>query len=462
MQKTLRRRWPFFIVLLVFISLVVLTEGLLHFYKEEQMFLLREKVTAEANKVKTALTSEINSSLNLVLGMVGYLNIVDEITDEDFQKIAKVIVRESGIIRNIALAPANVISYIYPLKGNENALGLDYMKNEEQKDAVLRAINSGSTIIAGPVNLVQGGIGFIARVPIYKGAGKSDYWGIASIVVDSIKLYDKSRILHRWHWIEYALKGKDSKGVDGEQFFGKKSIFEKSPVTVRVELSEGSWILAAAPKHGWNNVKPGNILLYRLIGYSIALILSFLLLNQFASHRKLALYAHIDSLTGIANRRSFHFVSEKIMLREKREKGDLYFIYFDLDGFKSVNDNYGHKTGDAVLAETARRIQRSTRKSAIFARMGGDEFIFVPLSIEERKGVVMLSEKIISEVCKPFIHEGREINIGCSIGISVYPHDGESVDQLVKCADQAMYSSKNKHTNSITFYNEIETVYFHG
>ena len=462
MQKTLRRRWPFFIVLLVFISLVVLTEGLLHFYKEEQMFLLREKVTAEANKVKTALTSEINSSLNLVLGMVGYLNIVDEITDEDFQKIAKVIVRESGIIRNIALAPANVISYIYPLRGNEKALGLDYMKNEEQKDAVLRAINTGKTIIAGPVNLVQGGRGFIARVPIYKGAHKSDYWGVASIVVDSIKLYDKSRILHSWHWIEYALKGKDSKGVDGEQFFGNKSIFEKKPATVRVELPEGSWILAAAPKNGWNNIKPGNILLCRLIGYSIALMLSFFLLNQFASHRKLALYAHVDSLTGIANRRSFHFVSEKIMLREKREKGDLYFIYFDLDGFKSVNDNYGHKTGDAVLAETARRIQRSTRESDIFARMGGDEFIFVPLSIEERKGAVLLSEKIISEITAPFIYEGREIKIGCSIGISVYPHDGESVDQLVKYADQAMYSSKNKHINSITFYNEIETVYFHG
>ncbi len=161
---------------------------------------------------------------------------------------------------------------MYPIKGNEQAIGLDYMKNEKQKGAVIKAIKTGKTVIAGPVELIQGGRGFIARIPVYKGKNKTDYWGLASIVVDEIKLYDQIRILHSWHWLKYALKGKDAKGMDGEIFFGDKSIFENNPVIFNIFLPEGSWVLAAYPKQGWNNVKLSNIIYFRTAGYSIALI----------------------------------------------------------------------------------------------------------------------------------------------------------------------------------------------
>ncbi len=458
MKETILKKRHIAVILLVVVFISALTESFIIFYKQNQYNLLRERVTIEANKVQTAINNEINSSLNLVLGLIAYINVIENIDTDSFNRIAEVILRESGIIRNIGLAPDNVISYMYPIKGNEKAIGLDYMKNEIQKDAVIKAIKTGNAVIAGPVDLVQGGSGFIARVPVYKGKNKSEYWGIASIVVDEIKLYSRIKILDSWQWIKYGIKGKDARGIDGEQFFGDESVFDRNPVVFEITLPEGSWTLAAVPKSGWDNVGLKPLIYIRITGYFILLFMSFLLFNLFRSNMKLSYYALIDPLTGIANRRCFHFITEKIFLREKRENGKLYFLYFDLDGFKAVNDNYGHKAGDSVLREAVRRIRKNTRESDIFARMGGDEFLFVPLSVKDREVVKKLAAKIISEVSDPFYFERKTVNIGCSIGISIYPDDGDSIDTLLKLADQAMYSSKSKRGNTVTFYRDIETV----
>ena len=458
MRARILRKKHVAVIIIVFLFLSFFTESFLNFYKQKKKVQLRDHVSVQANIVQTALLNEINSSLNLVLGLVSYISTADTLTYDNFNRIAETLYQKSDLIRNIGLAPDNVIKYMYPLKGNEKAIGLDYLANEAQRDAVLKAIKSGKTVIAGPVDLVQGGRGFIARIPIYKGKNKKDYWGLASIVVDEMKLYSRVRILHGWHWLQYALKGKDAKGKDGEIFFGDKSVFDNNPVTYNVYLPQGFWVLAAYPKQGWDNVKLINIIYFRTAGYSIAVIVVFLLFNLFRSNIMLTYYAHIDPLTGISNRRSFHFISDKILTREKRESGSLYFIYFDLDRFKSVNDKYGHRAGDAVLKETVKRINKCTRESDIFARMGGDEFLFVPLSVKEKENAYLLAEKIHSEISKPFFFEKKQIDIGCSIGLSMYPEDGGSIDELVKLADHAMYASKNSFSKNITFYNEIETV----
>ena len=199
-------------VFVVFLFLTLLTESLIIIYSNEQKNQLRKKVSDETNLLQMSLTNEISSSLNLVLGLTGYVKVAENMTDNDFYKIARVILRESEIIRNIGMAPDNIISYMYPLEGNEEAVGLDYMKNELQKDAVLKAIETGHITIAGPVELVQGGEGFIARIPIFKGDNRDDYWGIASIVVDAEKLYEKSGLSSDNGWIEYSLKGRDAEG----------------------------------------------------------------------------------------------------------------------------------------------------------------------------------------------------------------------------------------------------------
>ena len=457
-EKILRKRHITALVL-VFLVLSFFTESFFYYYKKDRNNNLREKVTIQATKVQTALNHEINSTLNLVQGMIAYINTVDSLTEEEFTKLAEILLRESDIIRNIVLAPDNVVSYVYPLEGNEKVLGLDYMKNTEQKTAVVRAMKTGKTIIAGPVNLVQGGRGFVARIPIFRDKGRKEYMGVAGIVIDEIKLYGKVRLLHSWHWLDYAIKGKDAKGLDGDLFFGKEYVFKNNPVTLSILLPVGNWILGAYPKHGWNSVNLLNMICFRLAGYSITVLVVFLLYNLMRSNVKLAYFAHIDPLTGISNRRFFHSVIEKILLREKRESGKLFFLYFDLDGFKSVNDNYGHKTGDAVLIEAVNRIKKSTRESDIFARMGGDEFLFVPMTVKEKDNAKLLSEKIINAVNSPYQIGKKVINIGCSIGISIYPDDSDSIDRLVKLSDQAMYTSKSRKSNTVTFYSDIETVF---
>ena len=456
--KVLRKRHITALVL-VFTALLILTECFFYLYKQNRRTLFRESVGIQANKVQTALNHEINSSLNLVLGMIAYIKTVDDLTVAEFNKLSKILISESDIIRNIVLAPNNVIECIYPLEGNEKIIGFHYMENDRLRDSVIRAINTGRPIMAGPVNLLTGGRGFAVRIPVFRDREKKHYLGLVVIIIDEIKFYDKIKILHDWQWLKYAIKGKDARGVDGELFFGEKSVFDNNPVTLNILLPEGSWILGAYPRAGWNSISLLNMIYFRFGGYSFAFIVTFLLYNLMRSNMQLSYFAHIDPLTGISNRRFFHTLVEKLLLREKRENGRLFFIFFDLDGFKSVNDNYGHKAGDFVLVETVNRIEKITRESDIFARMGGDEFLFIPLSVNTRNDVKILTDKIIGELSLPYYIGDKVIKIGCSIGISIYPDDSDTLDSLVRLSDQAMYTSKSRKTNTVTFYSDIESVF---
>ena len=459
MRERILRKRHITALILILTVLIILTECFFSMYRQNRKTLLREKVGIQANKVQLALNHEINSSINLILGMIAYIKTVDNLSVTEFNKLSEILLSESDIIRNIVMAPDNVISYIYPLEGNEEVLGINYIEDERFKEAVVRAIKTGRPIIAGPINLLTGGTGFSVRIPIFRDKEKKDYLGIVGIVIDEIKFYDKISILHDWQWLIYALKGKDAKGSAGEQFFGDEAVFKNDPVILNILLPEGSWILGACPKDGWDNINLYQMIYFRFTGYIFAFLVTFMLYHLMRSNMKLSYFANIDPLTGISNRRFFHSMVEKLLLREKRENGKLFFIFFDLDGFKSVNDNFGHKAGDAVLIETVARIEKITRESDLFARMGGDEFLFVPLSVRSADDAKILTDKIIREISAPYYTGKNVIKIGCSIGVCVYPDDSVSIDSLIKLSDQAMYTSKSRKTNTVTFYGDIETVF---
>ncbi len=216
---------------------------------------MHHQVTSELDKVRGDLSRELFASVNLTQGLVSLVRIQGGISQQQFDAMADGLVRQTPIIRNIALAPGNVIRFVYPRRGNEGALGLDYMKTPDQREAVLRAIGENRLIVAGPVNLVQGGVGIVARAPIYRGsangAGKSAaYWGVSATVIDFNTLIRAAGLLKTTH-LRFALRGKDGRGPDGEIFWGDSSIFTSDPVTMDVDLPSGSWQIAAIPASGW-------------------------------------------------------------------------------------------------------------------------------------------------------------------------------------------------------------------
>ena len=166
---------------------------------------------------------------------------------------------------------------------------------------------------------------------------------------------------------------------------------------------------------------------------------------------QLALY---DTLTGLPNRTLFFDRMSQLLALAKRNDYVLALLYIDFDGFKKVNDTLGHDVGDLLLREAALRMTKCTRRADTVARMGGDEFIGICGRIAAAEDAGVVAKKINSALSMPFYLGGKECNIGASIGISLYPQDGEDVDTLLKKADTAMYRVKERGKGGFAFYLE--------
>ncbi len=161
--------------------------------------------------------------------------------------------------------------------------------------------------------------------------------------------------------------------------------------------------------------------------------------------------AHHDSLTGLPNRILFYDRLNQAIFRASREKEVFAILYLDLDGFKEVNDRFGHDVGDALLCEAARRIRASVRASDTVARMGGDEFTVILCNVKTVANKDRVAEKIIEAISNPFLLNGKECSVSVSIGIALYPEHGQTAEQLVKIADAAMYLAKHGGRNCYRF-----------
>ncbi len=164
--------------------------------------------------------------------------------------------------------------------------------------------------------------------------------------------------------------------------------------------------------------------------------------------------AHNDALTGLSNRALFLDRLQQGLLQAKRRKQKVAVMFLDLDGFKPINDMLGHDQGDIVLQEVARRLTGCLRAMDIVARHGGDEFTFALLDVKGPEDISIVAHKVLACLKRPFELNGQEHFVGGSIGISMYPDDGDQAESLVNQADTAMYLAKKGGGNSFRFYTQ--------
>lgn len=218
------------------------------------------EVLNELSLIRARLEGAINGNIQLVRGLVATIATEPGMSQERFTTLSRQLLDEHAQIRNIAAAPDLVVTMTYPLEGNEAVIGLDYTTNPAQLEATLRARDSAEMVLAGPVDLVQGGQGFIARFPVFIPSehGRDHFWGIVSAVIDAELLYAHSGLLDAYLDIDVAIIGRDGLGENGLQFFGDAGIAEKEPVLAEVSLPAGSWVMQAIPLGGWGG-DPDNI-----------------------------------------------------------------------------------------------------------------------------------------------------------------------------------------------------------
>lgn len=159
-----------------------------------------------------------------------------------------------------------------------------------------------------------------------------------------------------------------------------------------------------------------------------------------------------DALTGLCNRAEFERLLGARVADANRHESSLALLYIDLDRFKAINDTQGHHAGDVVLKAAADRLRDNSRDTDLVARLGGDEFVMVLESNEPRRAASLVSGKILQAFAQVVDVEGTKIQVGTSIGIAVYPDDSTHADDLLKCADKAMYQAKSSGRSNYRFY----------
>ena len=424
----------------------------------------RTEITAQAQshllQIRDRLDRQLQSTLSVPETVAAFLAAQGSMTPEIFSTVVGRLLEHQRNIRNLALAPDNVISDIYPRLGNERALGLRYLDNPQQRGAVERAIQTRRTVVAGPIPLVQGGLGIISRTPVFlahpPGRAPVDgpkYWGIVSLTVNADTLFADVGLTTEQMGFQIAARGLDATGSQGAVFIGRPQIFDESPATLDVPLpGGGSWTLGAVPTGGWAAAGRAPALVV-MLSYAFALVVGLLSARLMRAHQQVLALATHDRLTGLPNRRLFEDRISQALLAAHRDHRAGALLLVDLDGFKAVNDGLGHASGDQVLVRAAQRLAGIARASDTAARLGGDEFALVLNVVESPDAAMDAAQRVLASLASPIgLDNGQHVLIGASIGVALFHgHAVESLPALMDRADRALYASKRNGKGLATF-----------
>lgn len=403
---------------------------------------LRNQTLLQAASVRARIESELNAQLYLANGLSGYVTATATLEPLATEQALNAVFRYGQHLRNIGLAPDNTLRFVHPLKGNEKAIGLYYPDHPQQWPAVQQAIATRTTVLAGPISLIQGGKGLISRTPVFLPDGR--YWGIISLVIDSDSLFATVQQSQNTEGFTWALRNKDNDSL----IYGQPQLFSQASQRLPISVPGSHWELAMAPAHDLV-VNGQRLLILRIGAFTLAGLLAWLVYVVLTERVRVRYIALHDPLTGLPNRRLFDDRLQHAIAQSQRNQQPFALLCIDLDDFKPVNDSHGHRTGDLLLGEIARRINDCVRQSDTFSRIGGDEFMLILPDTSDASGALVVAHKIEAALAEPVFLGDIVIRPSASIGIALYPTHGETAEELIRSVDMAMYRVKQNGKGSI-------------
>ena len=246
-------------------------------------------------------------------------------------------------------------------------------------------------------------------------------------------------------------------GYDAEDMMGH-SVLDFVPQEWRPTITDRIRSQWEAPYEAELTLKSGNRLPVELTGKVMPydgdnhrmVIVRDITFRKQAQERIEVLALH-DALTQLPNRLYLNEYMERTLALARRQQNAVALFFIDLDDFKQINDTLGHQAGDEVLREAARRLRASVRESDLVARLGGDEFLIVLTNIESMYDTERVASSVLAAMQPPVLLKRQVVAVLPSIGIAMFPHDGDSMDELIRWADTAMYQAKDAGGNRYKF-----------
>lgn len=241
---------PAFVAIVAMVGIIVYADW---HHQQSAREDLRNNVAEHLGLVRTKLEGSINGNVSLVRGLVGVIEAEPDMNQERFAALASRVFANSSQFISIAVAPDLVVSMVYPYEANRKVIGLDYMRNDNQRPTALLARDTRQTVVTGPVKLVQGGDGLIARFPVVtvSPSGEEKFWGIVSAVMDLGALYRHSGLLGLTETMKVSLRSLDHTRADEPPFFGDVATESQDPVQMLLRVGHEDWLVSAVPKDGW-------------------------------------------------------------------------------------------------------------------------------------------------------------------------------------------------------------------
>lgn len=445
MFKQLRKanQNDYLLITATLILLVVFNLSLLSYVQGQQKAAERDQALALATGFSRALKGEIKNALTLSTTLKELVLASDGKVD-NFSTVAKDLLAENTAASNLQLAPKGKVTEIYPLKGNESGK-INLLTNPIRGPLCRYGISHQATVTQGPIALKQGGKGLVMRTPIFiKKKGKKQFWGFAVVVMKIPQTVSSTAANLKSAGYSYELEKQVSPlNTSYKQVMQKGGLHE--PITYSFTTADNSkWLLKLSPAKGWRYNKWNWFMGYiAIIDFAIAGLMLWVISRRI-SGRILEREATLDPLTQAYNRQGFDW-----KLASQGEK-ETTVIMLDIDDFKSINDVFGHQTGDAVLVQLTRNLQKCFGTKAIIGRNGGDEFVVaLPGRMSDNRPAI----KGLSVLKQEAASNGEAIPFSVSIGYSEFPGQAKDYEEALKFADAALYEVKIDGKNNFASYN---------
>ncbi len=393
----------------------------------------QELLQVHTERLKRAVESEIMVT-EIIDELVNINN--GSIDEDDFYSLSEIL-STSLVKSSIAYIPNGIIKYLYPPEFSEGVVGNNVLQSANDATDSIKARDTKKVVISGPYELFEGALGIVIRNPIYY---EGKFWGLVTVALDANDLFDYvgfdtlKRQGYEFKLTTQSNTSSETLATETEKYSSEDALSHT------VAIGDSSWTLGLYTK-GKTNIVVSDVMFWFLIFLFTIFILYYFMQRIETTKENLTKKLEHDSLTGAYSRIKLqkYYDTTKASLAKKHFA--LFFI--DLNKFKPVNDNYGHKVGDKLLKAYVERLKNEMKAETLIVRLGGDEFVVLTPHVDNDELCTIIKRKIITLSEVVFLIDSLQIHISASIGY-VLSTEADTLETLLTLADEKMYSEKGE------------------